>query len=347
MPIVQALQKVRVRLAFTLISGLLGAGLFAAPSSAAEAMKVNIGVASQCSCWLPLYVADAKGFFKEEGLDAKVITFSGGSQSMAAITSGDIQIVGGAGVRGITARSGGLDTLNILSETDGFYLQLMAVKGDLKSIADLKGKTVAVRPGALSDQFTRFLLKRAGIADQVQIVGTPTEQSEVALVQSKQVDAVMTNEPNATFYLAKDMAKPIINFNNLDELKSQGLGDLVPSHTLTYLAKESWLESGNHGDIARKFILAMRKSLDLIKSNPQVAIDTWSKLGGVASGDNPKIIADSIKTSIGSFSKTGCSTKAGMDNLQKLAVSLGRLKEPFPFNKLATNAYFPAGVCAD
>lgn len=337
----------RLALIWFFALGLLGSGEVVDRAEAADLPKVSIGVASQCSCWLPLYVADVEGFFKNEGLDAKVITFSGGSQSMAAITSGDIQIVGGAGVRGITARAGGLDTLDILSETDGFYLQLMSVKGEVRSLGDLKGKTITVRPGALSDQFTRFLLKRAGIADQVQIVGTPTEQSEAALVQSKQVDAVMTTEPNATFYVAKGMAKPIINFNNLDELKVHGLGDLVPSHTLTYLAKESWLRAEKNGEIARKFIAAMRKSLDLIRSNPRVAIDTWGKLGGVASADNPQIIADSIKTSIGSFSATGCSTKAGIDNLQKLAVSLGQLKEPLPFDKLATNAYFPTGVCSD
>jgi sulfonate transport system substrate-binding protein len=333
-------------LAWCFALGLVGT-VAAGRIEAADLPKVSIGVASQCSCWLPLYVADVQGFFRSEGLDAKVITFSGGSQSMAAIASGDIQIVGGAGVRGVTARASGLDTLAILSETDGFYLQLMSVKGDLKSLEDLKGKTVSVRPGALSDQFMRLLLKRSGLTDQVQIVGTPTEQSEAALAQSKQVDATMTTEPNATFYVARGIAKPIINFNNLDELQARGLGDLVPSHTLTYLARESWLRADKNGDVARKFVSAMRKSLDLIRSEPQIAIDTWSKLGGIASGDNRQIIADSIRTSIGSFSRTGCSTKAGIDNLQKLAVSLGQLHEQLPFEKLATNAYFPAGACSD
>jgi NitT/TauT family transport system substrate-binding protein len=323
---------------------LVAHGLVAKPARAADKLAVSIGVASQCSCWLPLYVADSEGFFREQGLDAKVITFSGGSQSMAALNSGDIQIVGGAGIRGITAREKGLDALAILSETDGFYLQLMAAKGDIKSLQDLKGKTVTVRPGALSEQFMRFLLKRSGLTDSVQIVGTPTEQSEVALVQSKAVDAVMTTEPNATFYLAKDMAKPIINFNKLEGLKSLGLGDLVPSHTLTYLARESWLKADNHGEIARRFVAGMRESLALIRKDPDVAVRTWSKLGGVAQ-DDPKIIADSIRTSIESFSTTGCTTKTGIDNLQKLEIALGHMKEPMPFEKLATNAYFPAGVC--
>lgn len=322
------------------LCGLVAAG--ASRAAAAEPHAVSIGVASLCSCWLPLYVADGQGFFKQQGLDAKVITFNGGAQSMAALTGGDIQIVGGAGVRGITARVQGLDTIDILSQTDGFYLQLMAVKGNITSIADLKGKSVAVRPGALSEQLMRFLLKRAGLTDSVQIVGTPTEQSEVALVQRKAVDAVMTNEPNATFYLAEHMAKPIINFNDLDALKAHGLGDLVPSHTLTYLARESWLR--DHADIARGFVAAMRKSLALVKTDPEIAVQTWGKLGGVAQ-DDPKIIADSIRTSIGSFSPTGCSTEIGIDNLQKLAIALGQLKQPLPFAQLATNAYFPPGVC--
>jgi ABC-type nitrate/sulfonate/bicarbonate transport system substrate-binding protein len=305
---------------------------------------IGIGVASLCSCWLPVYVADAQGFFKEQGLDAKVTTFNGGSQSMAALSSGDIQIVGGSGVRGVTSRAQGLDAIAVLSQTDGFYLQLMAVKKGIASVKDLRGKTVSVRPGALSEQFMRFLIKREGMVDSVKVIGTPTEQAELALVQRGDVDAVMTTEPNATYYVANKLATPIINFNNLDEVKAQGLSDLVPSHTLTYLARESWLAMPGNDDLTRRFVLAMAKSLALIKKNPDIAVKTWSALGGLGK-DDPKIIADSIRTTVGTFSQNGCSTKVGIDNLQKVVLAVDGVKERLPYEKLATNKYFPTGTC--
>jgi len=307
---------------------------------------LTIGVASLCSCWLPLYVADSHGLFKEQGLDAKVITFSGGSQSMAALASNDIQIVGGSGVRGITARAQGLDTIAVLSQSDAFYLQFMAVKKDIKSVQDLKGKQVSVRPGALTEQLLKYLVKREGIESSVQVVGTTNEQAELALVQRGAVDAVMTTEPNATFYVANKLATPVINFNDPKEVKKNGLSDLVPSHTLTYLARETWLAQPGSDDLTRRFVAAMQKSLALIRKDPDAAIKTWQALGGVGK-DEPKVIADSIRTTISSFSPNGCSTKQGMDNLQKVVLAIGQIKQTIPYDKLATNKYFPAGACAD
>jgi ABC-type nitrate/sulfonate/bicarbonate transport system substrate-binding protein len=325
---------------------LLGAtGVQAQAVTPQKLIPVNLGVASLCSCWLTLYVAKAQGLFKDEGLDANITTFSGGSQSMAALASGDIQIVGGAGVRGVTARQQGLDTVAIFAQTDGFYLQLMAVDPGIRTFRDLRGKTITVRPGALSDQFLRFLLQREGMTGAVQIVGTPTEQAELALVQTKRVDAAMTNEPNATLYRDKKLATPIINFNNIEELKAHGLADLVPSHTLTYLARESWLAKPDSAEIARRFDAAMQKAMALIRKDPEIAVKTWGGLGAGSSMSESEIIADSVRTTVAIFSKNGCLTEAGMANIQKVSIASGELKKTLPFDQLATNKYFPAGVC--
>ena len=334
------------RQAIAAVVFVLAASAALAQQPAAKLRPLSIGVASLCSCWLPLYVADSHGLFKEEGLDAKVVTFSGGSQSMAALASNDIQIVGGSGVRGITSRAQGLDTIAVLSQSDQFYLQFMAVTKDIKSVKDLKGKQVSVRPGALTEQLLKYLVKRDGIESTVQIVGTTTEQAELALVQRNAVDAVMTTEPNATFYVANKLATPVINFNDPNEVKKNGLGDLVPAHTLTYLAREAWLAQPGSDDLTRRFVAAMQKSLALIRKDPDTAIKTWQALGGVGK-DDPKIIADSIRTTISSFSPNGCSTKQGFDNLQKVVLAIGQIKETIPFDKLATNKYFAPGACVN
>jgi ABC-type nitrate/sulfonate/bicarbonate transport system substrate-binding protein len=345
---VQGTRYRRLLVVFLAAVGLVAGGGRAQAQASTQPPRLiplNVGVASMCSCWLTLYVADAQGLFKAEGLDAKITTFSGGSQSMAALASGDVQIAGGAGVRGVTARLQGLDTIAIFAQTDGFYLQLMAVKPGLRTLQDLKGQRVTVRPGALSDQFLRFLLQRAGLTGSVQIVGTPTEQAELALVQTHAVDAVMTNEPNATVYLEKKLATPMINFNNTDELKAQGLGDLVPSHTLTYLAREKWLALPGSADTARRFVAAMQKAMEMIRQNPEIAVQTWGKLGAGASMSESGVISDSVRTTVRIFSKNGCLTQAGMANIQKVSAATGDLKKTLPFDQLATDKYFPAGVC--
>lgn len=46
--------------------------------------------------YLPMALADWMGFYKEEGLDVKVVDFQGGSKSLQAVVGGSADVVSGA-----------------------------------------------------------------------------------------------------------------------------------------------------------------------------------------------------------------------------------------------------------
>ncbi len=74
----------RIR-SFTLAALLCGAVW--GPASAAQT-PVRINQAFQSLLYLPLYVAQEQGFFKQQGLEVKISTGGGGSQSWAAVIGG-------------------------------------------------------------------------------------------------------------------------------------------------------------------------------------------------------------------------------------------------------------------
>ena len=54
--------------------------------------KVKVAEVAHSIFYAPQYVADALGYFKEEGLDVEIILASGADKVTAAVLSGDVQI---------------------------------------------------------------------------------------------------------------------------------------------------------------------------------------------------------------------------------------------------------------
>ena len=82
---------------------MLAAGLalaaLTAPAFAqnAEKPKLTLGVGGkQLLYYLPLTVAEKKGYFKEQGLDVEINDFGGGAKSLQALVGGSVDVVTGA-----------------------------------------------------------------------------------------------------------------------------------------------------------------------------------------------------------------------------------------------------------
>ena len=59
--------------------------------------------------YLPLTIAERKGFFKEQGLDVEINDFAGGAKSLQALVGGSVDVVTGAYEHTIRMQSKGQD----------------------------------------------------------------------------------------------------------------------------------------------------------------------------------------------------------------------------------------------
>ena len=176
----------------SLIAGSILLGLMVAGSAGAEPLKLGH------STWVgygPLYIAKDKGFFKDEGLDVELIVMEDPKIRFPALAAGQIDVA-------VTT----VDTmLNFLNDHQN-YRYLFALddsKGgdgivankDIKTIADLKGKSVAYAEGSVSQFYLGVLLKQAGLKFSDVETQNMTAGDAGAAFVAERVDAAVTWEP--------------------------------------------------------------------------------------------------------------------------------------------------------
>ena len=78
-------------------AGLAMFASIAIAQGALEKKDVHIAVGGKAALYyLPLTIAEQKGYFKDEGLNVKISDFAGGSQSLQAVVGGSADVVSGA-----------------------------------------------------------------------------------------------------------------------------------------------------------------------------------------------------------------------------------------------------------
>ena len=114
------------RIIFTL--ALLAA--FMPAARAKDLTKVTLVQSSQSMNFVPIYIAQTEGYFKEEGLDVTVVLAGGGPKAMTALIGGGGQFSASVLLDGIMAHRRGLTDVKALA-TLSYFLAPMAVRADV------------------------------------------------------------------------------------------------------------------------------------------------------------------------------------------------------------------------
>jgi len=174
----------------------------------AAATPVRVGI-TNASSDVTFFIADKKGYFRQEGLEVRFIAFDSAAKMIAPLGTGQIEVGGGsssAGLYNAVARGVSIKIVADKGSTPpGYGLQPLLVRKDLgdsgryKSLKDLKGmKIAASAPGSASNSTLNEILKQAGLklSDVERLyMGFP---QHVLALQNRAVDASLTTEPSAT-----------------------------------------------------------------------------------------------------------------------------------------------------
>src|ERR1043166_4281498 len=174
---------------------------------ASTAAKAETAVAMGISGWTgfaPLTLAKETGIFKKNGLDVTLKKIPQKDRHLA-IASGDIQCAATTVETWISWNANGVATKQIFQLDKSYGADGMAVRSDVGSIKDLKGKTVAASAPGTAPYFTlAWMLKKNGLSvKDVTVVNLEPAAAAQAFV-SGQNDAAMTYEP----YLSTVRAAP-------------------------------------------------------------------------------------------------------------------------------------------
>ncbi len=179
----------------------------AAPTRAANT-KVTIG-GTLSATDIGLWVADKKGYFRDEGIDADFITFDSAARMIASLGSGELDVAAGGHSAGLFNAVGrGIDIRIVADKSQnvtGRSSIKMLVRKDLvdsgryRTYADLKGLKVAeAAPGGSAQPILVKFLEKAGLSyDDVEHVYMSFPQMTIAL-QNKAIDVALPAEPSVT-----------------------------------------------------------------------------------------------------------------------------------------------------
>jgi len=186
------------------IAALAGLGLANAQASA----TVRIGTTSSSSD-VGFFIADKKGYFKEEGISVTFIPFNSAAKMVALLGTGQLEVGGGAPSAGLyNAIARGINIKIVAdkgSSPPGYGYNPLLVRKDLvesgrvKSYKDLKGLKVAVTAAGTSPaSMLNEALKKGGLSYSDVTVVTLGFPQHVMALQNKAVDASITTEPSVT-----------------------------------------------------------------------------------------------------------------------------------------------------
>lgn len=249
------------RFALALALSLLLVGLVPATGSA----KIIVGLSSVNVAFLPVYVTEAKGFFKDEGLDVLLVLFNAGATNLQALIGGDVQIMGSAFVETVGGRAAGIDVKNFWGVCNLMPFQLYS-QPDFKSMKQAKGKRFAIsRFGSLTDFLTRATLRHFGMDEkEVTILQIGSTPARFAALSAKGVDA------SVVWFPVTEIAKSQ-GFNKLLDLK-----DIFPDWPYeTFAARESYLSKEK--DQVAKFLRAYQKGVRYTRDNKNDAVNIMKK----------------------------------------------------------------------
>ena len=241
-----------VKVASLLAAGACAAGM--AGTAAAQDTKISLGM-SGWTGFAPLSLADKAGIFKKNGLDVELRMIPQKDRHLA-LASGAIQCAATTVETHVAWNANGVPIVQIFQMDKSYGADGIAVRNDVKSFADLKGKSIGVSaPGTAPYFGLAWMLSKNGMTlKDVKLVSLEPQPAATAFVAG-QNDAAMTYEPYLSTVRANPAAGKILA-TTLD----------YPMVMDTVGCAPKWLAA--NGKAAQALTNSYFEALEMIKNDP-------------------------------------------------------------------------------
>jgi NitT/TauT family transport system substrate-binding protein len=230
------------------------------------------------------------------------------------------------------ARANGLPLSLVLVFNISAGADMLVVRPDIKTLADMRGKRLGFEPGSVGELMLEEFLAAAGLTRQDIRLQPVSLEQQLAAWQSNQVDALITYEPMATQLLAQG---------------AQRLFDSrqMPNAIIDVLAIQSDALDWRHAQAIRQLLQAHFRALDHLARNPQDAAYRMANHLGLPApevltafkglllpdaSNNERMLGSDPPELLGSAQK-----------LSALMVQTGLLKRPDSLDDLIAPDYLP------
>jgi len=289
--------------------------------------EITIAEFGEVFLYAPLYIAQDKGFFNEEGLDVKIIPTGGDEKTFAALLSGDAQF--GVADPTFVAISGekGQPGKVISSILNGVPFWGVAKNKNISEItqpSELGNYSVATFPSpATAYVLQEKMFKDGGLKPNIKETAFG---SLLASLESGRVDIALELEPNVS--LAVKNGNKIV----------YSLSSYYPDFAMTGVtALPEYLKE--NPEVAQKVVSSIQKSLDYIRNNPEDSAKILVERFPDVNIDVAKnAIANMIKSNV--FPVTTNISEEAWNSATELRKNIGDLKSDAPYSSYVITSEF-------
>lgn len=295
--------------------------------------KISVNEVTRSVFYAPQYVAIAKGFFAEEGLEIELTTGQGADKVMTSVLAGQSDI-GFAGPEAsiYVYNEGKEDYSQVfagLTKKDGSFLVSKTDTNDFKW-TDLKGKTVIPgRKGGVPYMTLEYVLKKNGLNPKTDLILDDSIKFDLmaGAFTGGTADYVTLFEPTAS--MTENAGKGYV---------VASVGEAAGEIPYTaYFAKKSYIEENS--EIIQKFTNAIYKGQVWVKEHS--AREIAEAIKDFFPDTDVELLANVLQSyiDIDVWSENPVLKEESYNLLQTVMEEAGELKTRAPYEKVVNNYY--------
>lgn len=258
-----------------------------------------------------IYVAQAKGYFKEAGYEVTLVHGSGDDPAVQLIGAGTGPLIGTAGgASTLIGRSKGIpikSVLMIYPRTPTVMVSLP--RSPISKPQDMLGKRIGLIPGGGTTNEYRALCEANGI-DRAKVTEVTVDWSATPLLNGD-VDALIFFEDTVPVQLAVQGKNPVL-------MRFRDFG--VDLYALNIIANDSIIQKDPEG--VKKLTQAIARGYEVVRSHPDEASDVFLKAyperDPAFVRASMKVVATMLGGKIGEQSREGW--ESSIETLSKLGL---------------------------
>jgi NitT/TauT family transport system substrate-binding protein len=228
--------------------------------------------------WFPLAVAEEAGIFEDVGLDVDLKYFTDYLASIEAMAAGELDGVTQTLNDTMGSVAAGSEQVIVVVNDNSTGNDKIICDESIKTIADLKGKTVAAEPGVVDHFLLVQGLEKAGLTeDDIDFRGVPTDAAAASFANGE-FDCVGVFAP---FWI-----KALEREGSHELFTSADFPGTIPDHIV--VSREM---VDDNPEVVQKLVDAWYKTLEYLDENPDESTEIMAKVAEV-SVDEYESLAD-------------------------------------------------------
>lgn len=313
----------------TIISALLAILLLTGRAHALDELVVGRSVATAIT-FTPLEIGEHAGIWKQNGLNLKVISFSGDAQLQQALIAGTVQIGLGSGpALAFVAKGVPVKAIGAFGGRPYNICLVIGTPSGIKSIEGLKGKRVGVTSlGSLTHWLVLETSRRYGWKGADALVPVPlgSTRAQLAALSRGQISAHVTTVEQGFTHEMNGSGRIVLNYGEM-------LNEFI---THVFFARNDLIAS--KPDEVRRFVLGWRQTIDYMKGHKDESVQLAAQVLNL----KPEIVAKSYPYVMATLSTDSSFDGRALAVLSRSFVELGILPKEPDMSLLYTKQFLPA-----